>query len=68
MSRFLLDTNAVIALLRGNLQLNAVIANAEWVGISIITKLEFLYLFQAQAYNVALTSPTPQGVAMVRPQ
>lgn len=42
MSRFLLDTNAVIALLRGNLQLNDEIANAEWVGISIITKLEFL--------------------------
>jgi hypothetical protein len=42
MNRFLLDTNAVIALLGGNHQLNATLAAAEWVGISIITKLEFL--------------------------
>jgi tRNA(fMet)-specific endonuclease VapC len=42
MSRFLLDTNAVIALLRGNAPLGVTIASAEWVGISIITKLEFL--------------------------
>ena len=42
MNRFLLDTNAVIALLRGNQRLNDTLADAEWVGISIITKLEFL--------------------------
>lgn len=42
MSRYLLDTNAVIALLGETPQLNETVADAEWVGISIITKLEFL--------------------------
>jgi len=42
MNRFLLDTNAVIALLGGNNQLNDTLTDAKWVGISIITKLEFL--------------------------
>lgn len=40
--RYLLDTNAVISLLSGNAHVNALIADAFWVGISIITELEFL--------------------------
>ena len=42
MSRLLLDTNAVISLLGGNHRLNEALAEAEWVGISIVTKLEYL--------------------------
>ena len=41
MKRYLLDTNAVISLLAGNPAIHALIASAEWVGISVITKLEF---------------------------
>ena len=41
-NRFLLDTNAVIFLLNGTSGLNRQLAEAEWIGISIITTLEFL--------------------------
>jgi len=41
-NRFLLDTNAVIALLQGNKQLLLLLNAADWIGVSIISKLEFL--------------------------
>lgn len=40
--RYLLDTNAIIALLQGNSQLIQLLLNAEWMGISVISKIEFL--------------------------
>lgn len=40
--RFLLDTNAVVALLNGNGELTQILNSATWVGISIMTELEFL--------------------------
>jgi tRNA(fMet)-specific endonuclease VapC len=40
--RFLLDTNAVIALLAGHSQVAALLQGAGWIGISIVTQLEFL--------------------------
>jgi predicted nucleic acid-binding protein len=40
-SRLLLDTNAVVAVLRGNKQVLEYVQNASWIGISIITSLEF---------------------------
>lgn len=40
--RYLLDTNAIIALLQGNQQLIALLQDAEWIGISIISQIEFL--------------------------
>jgi predicted nucleic acid-binding protein len=40
--RFLLDTNAVIALLQGREALVALLRDAEWVGTSVITLIEFL--------------------------
>ncbi len=41
--RYLLDTNAIISLLKGeNKSLVRCVEQAEWVGISIISKLEFL--------------------------
>jgi len=36
------DTNAVVALLQGNLQLLQMTQNADWIGISIISEIEFL--------------------------
>jgi tRNA(fMet)-specific endonuclease VapC len=38
----LLDTNAVIALLSGNPEVAQLVRGADWLGISIITQLEFL--------------------------
>ena len=40
--KFLLDTNAVIALLNGHTPLIALLQSATWVGITVITELEFL--------------------------
>ena len=40
--RFVLDTNAVVALLAGNRDLADKLETAEYVGISVITYLEFL--------------------------
>jgi tRNA(fMet)-specific endonuclease VapC len=41
-ARLLLDTNAVVSLLRGTAALQETVSNASWVGISVITRLEFL--------------------------
>jgi len=41
-NRYLLDTNAIIALLQGNQQIGQILQNAAWVGTSIINQLEFL--------------------------
>lgn len=40
--RYLLDTNAVVALLRGDRPLQQRLCEAEWVGISILSQIEFL--------------------------
>lgn len=40
--RFILDTNAVVSLLTGNRKLAAQLETAEYLGISVITYLEFL--------------------------
>jgi len=41
-NRYLLDTNAVIALLREKEFLGQELERAQWIGISVITRLEFL--------------------------
>lgn len=41
-NRYLLDTNAIIALLQKNPNLIKLLQSADWVGISIISKIEFL--------------------------
>ncbi|MFC1616729.1 type II toxin-antitoxin system VapC family toxin [Candidatus Margulisiibacteriota bacterium] len=41
-NRFLLDTNAVIELLRGNDKLNLLIRKSSWLGMSVISEIEFL--------------------------
>jgi predicted nucleic acid-binding protein len=40
--RYILDTNAVVSLLNGNRELAIRLESAEYVGISVITYLEFL--------------------------
>ncbi len=41
-NRYLLDTNAIVALLQGNAQLLQLLQNSDWIGISIISQIEFL--------------------------
>jgi predicted nucleic acid-binding protein len=40
--RYFLDTNAIVALLQGNANLTELLKNAEWIGVSIISQIEFL--------------------------
>lgn len=40
--RYLLDTNAIVLLLRGDQALQQRLQQAEWVGISILSQIEFL--------------------------
>jgi tRNA(fMet)-specific endonuclease VapC len=40
--RYLLDTNAIVALLQGNSQLIKLLEHANWIGISVISQIEFL--------------------------
>jgi predicted nucleic acid-binding protein len=41
-NRYLLDTNAIVALLQGNKRIIQLLLNANWIGISIISQIEFL--------------------------
>lgn len=41
-NRYLLDTNAIVALLQGNPQLYQLTQNCDWLGVSVISKIEFL--------------------------
>lgn len=41
-NRVLLDTNAIAALLQGNLTLVEILKSSEWIGISVISEIEFL--------------------------
>jgi tRNA(fMet)-specific endonuclease VapC len=52
--KLLLDTNAVIALLNGDTKLQKACGQAKWIGISIITELEFLSFSKISANDVAL--------------
>jgi len=41
-NKFFLDTNAIIALLKGNSFIEDILSKAEWIGISCISIIEFL--------------------------
>ncbi len=41
-NRYVLDTNAIVALLQGNIQLIELLKDANWLGVSIISQIEFL--------------------------
>ena len=41
-NRVLLDTNAIAALLQGNVSLVEILKSSEWIGISVISEIEFL--------------------------
>ncbi len=41
-NRYVLDTNAIVALLQQNIELIELLKDADWIGVSIISKIEFL--------------------------
>ncbi|MBC7825150.1 MAG: type II toxin-antitoxin system VapC family toxin [Candidatus Parcubacteria bacterium] len=41
-NRYALDTNAIVALLQGNAQLTQLLQNASWIGVSVISQIEFM--------------------------
>lgn len=38
----MLDTNAIVALLQGNIQFIELLKDADWLGVSVISQIEFL--------------------------
>ena len=51
---FVLDTNAIVALLNGHTGLAKLLAQANWVGISVISELEFLSFSNLTANDEAV--------------
>lgn len=41
-NRYVLDTNAIVALLQGNIELIELLKDADWLGVSVISQIEFL--------------------------
>ncbi|AOY79938.1 type II toxin-antitoxin system VapC family toxin [Moorena producens JHB] len=41
-NRYFMDTNAIVALLQGNAKVIQLLQNADWIGISVISQIEFL--------------------------
>jgi tRNA(fMet)-specific endonuclease VapC len=41
-NRYVLDTNAIVSLLKGHEQLISLLQGADWIGVSIISQIEFL--------------------------
>ncbi|RCJ31077.1 twitching motility protein PilT [Nostoc punctiforme NIES-2108] len=64
-SRYLLDTNAIVALLQGNSKLLQLLQNADWIGISIISKIEFLAFSQLSQGDRQLFEQFIQRVEVV---
>ena len=63
--RFLLDTNALIALLKGNQSLVDLTSSAEWVGISVISILEFSSFSGMTVADIDLLREFQAAVAVV---
>lgn len=56
--RLLLDTNAVVSLLRGHGELLGVVKQAEWIGVSIVSEIEFLAFPSLPQDDASLLSPS----------
>jgi tRNA(fMet)-specific endonuclease VapC len=63
--RLLLDTNALIALLKGNQSLLDLTSSAEWVGISVISILEFSSFSGMTSPDLELLREFEAAVAVV---
>lgn len=63
--RYLFDTNAVVSLLRGDPALLELTKEAEWVGISVITHIEFLAFPRMTPEDIAVFGRFEERVAVV---
>ncbi|QSJ19670.1 type II toxin-antitoxin system VapC family toxin [Nostoc sp. UHCC 0702] len=41
-NRYVLDTNAIVSVLQGSSQLIQLLQDADWIGVSVISQIEFL--------------------------
>ena len=64
-NRYLLDTNAIIALLQKNLNLIQLLQNAEWIGISVISQIEFLAFSGLSQADIRLFQQFLQRVEVI---
>lgn len=74
-NRYVLDTNAIVALLQGNGQLVQLLQNASWLGISVISQIEFLafsglaetdrQLFQAFLQRVEIVDLAAKDTSLI---
>ena len=63
--RYVLDTNAVIALLNGNAGLLTLLNQAVWIGISVIVELEFLSFPKLSTHDAALFQQFKKRVEVI---
>lgn len=64
-NRYLLDTNAIIALLQKDPNLIKLLQDAEWVGISVISQLEFLPFSNLSETDIQLFQQFLQRVEII---
>ena len=64
-NRYLLDTNAIIALLQKDLNLIQLLQNAEWIGISVISQIEFLAFSGLSQADIRLFQQFLQRVEVI---
>ncbi|MGL5872744.1 MAG: type II toxin-antitoxin system VapC family toxin [Xenococcaceae cyanobacterium] len=75
-NRYLLDTNAIVGLLQGNYRLIQLVQNADWIGISVISQIEFmafsgltpgdLQLFQQFLQRVEIINLVAEDLMLIR--
>ena len=63
--RYLLATNAIITLLQGNKQISQLLNKADWLGISIISQIEFLSFPELSSADQQLFNQFIQRVEVV---
>jgi tRNA(fMet)-specific endonuclease VapC len=64
-NHYLLDTNAIVALLKGNTQLGQLLRDADWIGISVISQIEFLTFSELTQNDCDLFNQFLQRVEVV---
>ena len=63
--RFLLDTNAIVALLDGNSTINSLIIGSDWVGISIISVIEYISFSNLSTEDLTLLNSFLKRVEVI---
>ena len=63
--RYLLDTNAIIALLQNDSNLLQLLSDAEWIGIFIISQIEFLVFPNLTKADIRLFQQFIQRVEVI---